>query len=172
MMKKKQLYGFIKEQFDFDMVEERRIYRNVNKEKLTRTEKKKIPEDKKFVRYQQWREYIVKKFSSFSKEGLVELSRLFKMLQRESQSDAEFNQNMYLSVPVIMMTLIVENLVDYYTVDFTTITFDGKMQMALFLLVYLVSIIVFSILIAGLLIHMNMDFGRVGRRTLDRKSVV
>ena len=164
-MKKKQLYGLIKEQFDFDVVEERIVYRNVNKEGISKKEKNKIPKEKHFTRYQQWKEYIVSKLSGFTEEGLLELSRVFRMLQRETKSNAEYNKNMYLSVPVIMMTLIAEKIVDYYTVDFTVVNFDGVMGMAIFLLLYIASIILLCGLIVWVLIRMNMDFVRVGRNT-------
>lgn len=160
-MKRREIYKYIKTQFGFDFYKERMIYRYVCKEKIGKKDKKRLSEEERCTTYHQWKRHLEEKFNYYSEEGLVELNKLFNLLQRDTRNNSEYNKNICISGTAIILTIMAEKVVEFLMEHFSET--NVKDNIVISMLVEFFFVFFIAGFAAWVVLRMNSDYVQYGK---------
>lgn len=112
-MNKREIKGYFREMFLFDIKRERIIYSYLCREKLSKKQRKLLTDETRFGSYQSWKAYIVSRYEVYTKESLLEFSRAINQFLRESKQFDEYHRN----VVIAYMSAVFCALIPYFTTE-------------------------------------------------------
>ena len=97
----------------FDLRQELHIYKYVCREKMNCKERKELKKNNKehmYTTYAQWREYVEKKFGSYSKKELEEFSRYLNHRIRTNEPGKEYWNILISALMACVITVIMNGI--------------------------------------------------------------
>lgn len=143
-MDKREIKGYLRKTFYFDVIKERTIYAYLCKEKMDRKQKKLLTDETRFKSYQSWKAYIVDRYKTYPKECLIEFSKAINLFLRESKKIDEYKK----SIVIAYFSAAISALIVYFISEVV------KNAVLLLVISILLSIIVFV-----MVIYVYQDFG-------------
>lgn len=148
-MNKREIKGYFRETFLFDIKKERIIYSYLCREKLSKKQKKLLTDETRFGSYQSWKSYIVNRYEVYTKESLLEFSRALNLFLREAKQFDEYHRN----VVIAYMSAVFCALITHYTVEVVN-------SIALFLIMTISVLILIFVLVVN-------AYNSLGERNTD-----
>lgn len=111
-MKKKKLNKYMIDTFEFNIKEEKLIYKYLCKEDLTKRQKRKLTEDIKFERFKDWEDYIINKYKKYDAKSLNEFKKMLNILFHNSNEFTAYNKNVCTAYISSAMTILLRDCID------------------------------------------------------------
>lgn len=132
-MNKREIKGYFRETFLFDIKKERIIYSYLCREKLSKKQKKLLTDETRFGSYQSWKSYIVNRYEVYTKESLLEFSRALNLFLREAKQIDEYCRNVVIAYISAMFGALITH---YITEAVNSIALFLVMIVAMLILIF------------------------------------